>query len=151
MKDDHDIKANTARSQSHPMTAPSDSLKTPPAIIVGGAGIRITDIDGHEVVDGVGGLWNVHLGYSCQPIKVEVVGDVRGGSGRMHGVALVADRASTTPADKAVPGKVQAAAHKAGAMIPASGNNIILSPPLILSEAGAGVILSVLDTGLASV
>ena len=31
--------------------------------------MRITDIDGHEVVDGVGGLWNVNLGYSCQPVK----------------------------------------------------------------------------------
>ena len=69
MKDDNYIKANNARSFWHPMTAPSDSLKNPPAIIVGGAGTRITDIDGHEVVDGVGGLWNVNLGYSCQPIK----------------------------------------------------------------------------------
>ncbi len=69
MKDDNYIKANNARSLWHPMTAPSDSLKNPPAIIVGGAGTRITDIDGHEVVDGVGGLWNVNLGYSCQPIK----------------------------------------------------------------------------------
>ncbi len=31
--------------------------------------MRITDVDGHEVVDGVSGLWNVNLGYSCQPIK----------------------------------------------------------------------------------
>ena len=69
MKDDNYIKANNARSLWHPMTAPSDSLKNPPAIIVGGAGTRITDIDGHEVVDGVGGLWNVNLGYSCQPIN----------------------------------------------------------------------------------
>lgn len=69
MKDDNYIKANNARSLWHPMAAPSDSQKNPPAIIVGGSGTRITDIDGHEVVDGVGGLWNVNLGYSCQPIK----------------------------------------------------------------------------------
>jgi adenosylmethionine-8-amino-7-oxononanoate aminotransferase len=69
MKDDNYIKANNARSMWHPMTAPSDSLKNPPAIIVGGAGSCITDIDGHTVVDGVGGLWNVNLGYSCQPVK----------------------------------------------------------------------------------
>jgi adenosylmethionine-8-amino-7-oxononanoate aminotransferase len=51
------------------MTAPADSLKNPPAIITSASGVRIKDIDGHEVVDAVGGLWNVNLGYSCQPIK----------------------------------------------------------------------------------
>ncbi len=69
MKDANFLKANNARSLWHPMTAPSDSLKNPPAIITGGHGVRITDVDGHEVVDAVGGLWNVNLGYSCQPIK----------------------------------------------------------------------------------
>ena len=69
MKDENYLKAHNARSMWHPMTAPSDSLKNPPAIITGGKGVRITDIDGHEVVDGVGGLWNVNLGYSCQPVK----------------------------------------------------------------------------------
>jgi hypothetical protein len=69
MKDANFLIANNARSLWHPMTAPSDSLKNPPAIITGGQGVRITDIDGHEVVDAVGGLWNVNLGYSCQPIK----------------------------------------------------------------------------------
>ena len=69
MKDANYLKAMNARSLWHPMTAPSDSLKTPPAIITGAHGTRIRDIDGHEVVDGVGGLWNVNLGYSCQPVK----------------------------------------------------------------------------------
>lgn len=69
MKDENYLKANNARSLWHPMTAPSDSLKNPPVIITRAQGVRITDIDGHEVVDAVGGLWNVNLGYSCQPIK----------------------------------------------------------------------------------
>lgn len=69
MKDSNFLKENNARSMWHPMTHPADSRANPPAIITGGAGVRITDIDGHEVVDGVGGLWNVNLGYSCQPIK----------------------------------------------------------------------------------
>lgn len=69
MKDANYLKAMNARSLWHPMTAPSDSLKTPPAIITAAHGTRIRDIDGHEVVDGVGGLWNVNLGYSCQPVK----------------------------------------------------------------------------------
>lgn len=69
MKDENFLKANNARSFWHPMTAPSDSLKNPPAIIIGAECVRIRDIDGHEVVDAVGGLWNVNLGYSCQPVK----------------------------------------------------------------------------------
>jgi hypothetical protein len=69
MKDENYLKANNARSLWHPMTAPSDSLKNAPTIITGAHGTRIRDVDGHEVVDGVGGLWNVNLGYSCQPVK----------------------------------------------------------------------------------
>jgi adenosylmethionine-8-amino-7-oxononanoate aminotransferase len=69
MKDANYLKAHNARSLWHPMTAPSDSLKNPPAIITAAHGTRIRDIDGHEVVDAVGGLWNVNLGYSCQPVK----------------------------------------------------------------------------------
>lgn len=69
MKDENYLKANNARSFWHPMTAPSDSLQNPPTIVTGASGVRVRDVDGHEVVDGVGGLWNVNLGYSCQPVK----------------------------------------------------------------------------------
>ena len=69
MKDANFLKAHNARSLWHPMTAPADSLKNPPVIITSAHGTRIHDIDGHEVVDAVGGLWNVNLGYSCQPVK----------------------------------------------------------------------------------
>jgi adenosylmethionine-8-amino-7-oxononanoate aminotransferase len=69
MKDSNYLKANNARSFWHPMTAPADSQKNPPTIITGAHGVRVVDIDGHEVVDAVGGLWNVNLGYSCQPVK----------------------------------------------------------------------------------
>ncbi len=69
MKDSNFLKENNARSIWHPMAHPADSLKNPPTILTGGKGVSIVDVDGHEVVDGVGGLWNVNLGYSCQPIK----------------------------------------------------------------------------------
>jgi adenosylmethionine-8-amino-7-oxononanoate aminotransferase len=69
MKDSNFLKENNARSFWHPMTHPADSKANPPAIITGASGVRITDVDGHEVVDGVGGLWNVNLGFSCQPVK----------------------------------------------------------------------------------
>ena len=69
MKDSNFLKEMNARSLWHPMTSPGDSLANPPTIVTGGQGVRITDVDGREVVDGVGGLWNVNLGYSCQPVK----------------------------------------------------------------------------------
>ena len=69
MKDSNFLKEMNARSLWHPMAHPADSLANPPTIITGAQGLRITDVDGHEVVDGVGGLWNVNLGFSCQVVK----------------------------------------------------------------------------------
>lgn len=69
MKDSNYLKEMNARSLWHPMAHPAESLANPPTIVTGAQGVRITDIDGHEVVDAVGGLWNVNLGFSCQPIK----------------------------------------------------------------------------------
>lgn len=63
------LKDQNARHVWHPMAHPKDSMDNPPTIITGAEGIHITDVDGHRVIDAVGGLWNVNLGYSCQPIK----------------------------------------------------------------------------------
>jgi len=68
-RDENFLKANNARSLWHPMTAPADSHASPPVIVTHAEGVRISDIDGHQTVDAVGGLWNVNLGYSCQPVK----------------------------------------------------------------------------------
>ena len=69
MKDSNFLKEMNARSLWHPMAHPAESLATPPTIVTHAEGVRITDIDGHQVVDAVGGLWNVNLGFSCQPVK----------------------------------------------------------------------------------
>lgn len=52
-----------------PMTHPVASRQKPPKTIVAACGVEVTDADGHSTLDAVGGLWNVNLGYSCQPIK----------------------------------------------------------------------------------
>jgi len=69
MKNSNFLKENNARHLWHPMTSPEDSQNTPPKIIVESEGVKIKDIDGHTLVDAVGGLWNVNLGFSCQPVK----------------------------------------------------------------------------------
>ena len=69
MKDSNFLKEMNARRMWHPMAHPADSMARPPRIITGAEGVRIRDIDGHETIDAVGGLWNVNLGFSCQPVK----------------------------------------------------------------------------------
>ncbi|MEL6952811.1 MAG: aminotransferase class III-fold pyridoxal phosphate-dependent enzyme [Pseudomonadota bacterium] len=69
MKDGNFLKENNARHMWHPMAHPADSLAHPPQIITGGEGVHIVDVDGHKTLDAVGGLWNVNLGYSCEPVK----------------------------------------------------------------------------------
>jgi len=72
MKNKNFLKENNARHLWHPMAHPADSLANPPDIIVEGDGVMITDVDGHRAVDAVGGLWNVNLGYSCDPVKAAI-------------------------------------------------------------------------------
>ncbi len=69
MKDENFLKENNARHFWQPMAHPADSRANPPIIVTEGHGVRIRDVDGHETVDAVGGLWNVNLGFSCQPVK----------------------------------------------------------------------------------
>ena len=66
------LKENNARHMFHPMAHPADSIANPPKIITGGEGVRILDVDGKETIDAVGGLWNVNLGYSCEPVKAAI-------------------------------------------------------------------------------
>lgn len=69
MHDNNFLKENNARHIWHPMAHPAEMLANPPKIITAAEGVTITDIDGHKMLDAVGGLWNVNLGYSCDPIK----------------------------------------------------------------------------------
>lgn len=51
------------------MAHPVEMQKNPPKVIQKADGVFVTDVDGHSVLDAVGGLWNVNLGYSNQKIK----------------------------------------------------------------------------------
>ncbi len=75
--DIHLLKSNNARQMWHPMAHPADMLANPPKIITAAEGVTLTDVDGHRVLDGVGGLWNVNLGYSCEPVKRAITAQLR--------------------------------------------------------------------------
>ena len=69
MFDSNFLRENNAKFNWHPMGHPADGIKNPPPIFVESRGVKIKDIEGNEVIDAVGGLWNVNLGYSNQPVK----------------------------------------------------------------------------------
>ena len=72
MKAANFLKENNARHMWHPMAHPRDSLDNPPIIVTAAKGVHITDVDGHETIDAVGGLWNVNLGFSSEPVKAAI-------------------------------------------------------------------------------
>ncbi len=95
---------------------------------------------GTQLYDGVKALMDKH----------DLIGDVRGGHGLMTGIECVADRATKAPAAGPTMATVQKVAYEHGVMVRVSGPNIILSPPLILTEDDAKSILSALDAGFAA-
>ncbi len=82
--------------------------------------------------------------------KYDIIGDVRGGHGLMTGIELVANKAAKTPMDGATMQRVHQAAYEAGTMVRLGGNNILMSPPLTISETEVNTILSALSTGFAA-
>ncbi|TPK62950.1 aminotransferase class III-fold pyridoxal phosphate-dependent enzyme [Mesorhizobium sp. B2-4-19] len=69
MRDINFLTETNAKPIWHPMAHPAEMRANPPKVIMKGEGVTVTDIDGRSVLDAVGGLWNVNLGYSCDPIK----------------------------------------------------------------------------------
>ena len=54
----------------HPVTALALHEKRGPTVITRGYGARVSDSDGHELIDGLSGLWCVNVGYG-QPSVIE--------------------------------------------------------------------------------
>ncbi|MEL6963112.1 MAG: aminotransferase class III-fold pyridoxal phosphate-dependent enzyme, partial [Pseudomonadota bacterium] len=83
--------------------------------------------------------------------KHDVIGDVRGGHGLMTAIELVSDRKTKKPVTPDVGLKVQRLAYENGAMLRASGPNIIISPPLILSAGDVDVIVGAIEKAVSSI
>jgi len=80
----------------------------------------------------------------------EIVGDVRG-KGLMVCLELVADRQSRQPIANETMETVLRMAYQEGVMIRVSGNNIILSPSLIITDQHVATIVAAIDAGLDAV
>ncbi len=83
--------------------------------------------------------------------KYDIVGDVRGGHGLMAALELVSDTNVKTPAAPSTVSEEFNVAFEAGAMVRIGGNNLLMSPPLIISEGEIATILEALDAGLSAV
>ena len=66
----------------------------------------------------------------------------------MAAIELVSDRNTKQPADRKTMAAVADRAYDAGVMIRVSGNNFILSPPLILSSDDVVNLAAGIDAGL---
>ncbi|MGR3793717.1 aminotransferase class III-fold pyridoxal phosphate-dependent enzyme [Vannielia sp. SX4] len=92
----------------------------------------------------------LHEGLLALQETHALIGDVRGGHGLMCALELVSDPATKTPIDKKTIGSIHRTTYENGAMVRVSGNNIILSPPLVLTEVDVTTILNALAAGFAS-
>jgi adenosylmethionine-8-amino-7-oxononanoate aminotransferase len=68
-----ELKAANARYLWHPMAHPQGMRDAPPDIIARGEGSWIWDVDGHKMIDGVGGLWSANLGFGRREIRDAIV------------------------------------------------------------------------------
>jgi 4-aminobutyrate aminotransferase-like enzyme len=82
--------------------------------------------------------------------RYAVVGEVRG-KGLMLAIDLVADKRTREPLDPTAghAARVAEIARQHGAIVRPVGTKIILSPPLVLEEEHADVIVAALDAGFA--
>ena len=92
----------------------------------------------------------LYAGVQALAEKYSVIGDVRGGHGLMTGIEIVSDRASKTPMDAAMMKRLHKATYEAGAMVRLGMHNILMSPPLVITEAEIAHVLDALDAGFAS-
>jgi adenosylmethionine-8-amino-7-oxononanoate aminotransferase len=80
-----------------------------------------------------------------------IMGDIRGGHGLMLGIELVSDQNKKTPLDNDRMKKIHQKTYEFGAMVRLGLNNILMSPPLTISESEINQILDALDEGLTAI
>ena len=77
--------------------------------------------------------------------KYEIIGDVRGGHGLMTALELTSDRTIKAAPKKNKVNAIYKAIYQNGVMVRVSGPNVILSPPLVISEKETAMIIDAID------
>jgi adenosylmethionine-8-amino-7-oxononanoate aminotransferase len=106
----------------------------------------LREIDKSDVA-GNAALRGDELIAGCRKLQDQhsMIGDVRG-KGLMIALELVADRETKKPLGKDKMETVLQTAYKDGVMVRISGNNVILSPSLVITSDHVAAILSALDS-----
>ena len=89
----------------------------------------------------------MHAGLQKLKETYDCIGDVRG-IGLMQAMELVSDRDSKKPLDKKTMSKLLESVYQENVMVRISGNNVIMSPPLIIDSGHVEKILAALNAGL---
>jgi adenosylmethionine-8-amino-7-oxononanoate aminotransferase len=89
-------------------------------------------------------------GITALAEKFDIIGDIRGGHGLMTGIELVSDRASQTPMDNDTMKRIHQTIYEAGTMVRLGMHNILMSPPLVITEEEVNTVLGALDKGFAA-
>jgi adenosylmethionine-8-amino-7-oxononanoate aminotransferase len=92
----------------------------------------------------------LHDGLKALQADFNIIGDVRGGHGLMAAIELVSDRDTKTPLEMGAIKRAHKATYEAGTMVRVGGNNLLMSPPLILTAADVAKILADLRSGLST-
>ena len=90
-------------------------------------------------------------GLKALQSEFDIIGDVRGGHGLMAAIELVSDRTTKAPLEMGTIKRVHKATYQAGTMVRIGGNNLLMSPPLILTDSDVGKILTDLRSGLSAI
>ena len=69
----------------------------------------------------------------------------------MTGVEIVSDATAKTPMDMPTMKKIHQATYDAGVMVRLGGNNILMSPPLVITKDEVDRVLVALDAGLSAI
>ena len=82
----HDPKKLAEMDQKHllhPASSITQVMESGPTIMTSGKGVRVTDANGHELLDGVAGLWCVNVGYGREELG-EVMKEAASEMGYYH-------------------------------------------------------------------
>ena len=105
------------------------------------------DLKSHAAARGT----QLYNGLKTLQEEVDIIGDVRGGHGLMAAVELVTDRAAKTPMDMPSLKRAHKSCYQSGTMVRMGGNNLLMSPPLTLTDADVSKILDDLRVGLKAI
>lgn len=72
-----ELQALDAAHHMHPFTTGADLAKKGARIITRASGVTLTDSEGHEILDGMAGLWCVNVGYGREELAEAAARQIR--------------------------------------------------------------------------